>query len=857
MGRIERPRAMHGLGNLPSSLPDEAALSFRAAGWDGLLADQLAVPGLMGVLGRAGVAMLHQRPDYSIVSVNDRCCDLLGRTAEAIAEWPLEAFVDPRDKARVAELYHPLGVPSHRSASEVRYVRPDGSGGWCDLHVCHLGGGGSGEPASIVTVLLDVTARREAEQKFRDCEEHHRYTVDLAPQINWTASPSGMIEEASPRWMEVTGIEPQNALGIGWLSAVHPEDVAPTIASWTASLEAKVHLDVEYRLRTLEGEHRWFRARAAPRLDERGEVVRWYGTLENIDDRRRAETDLRESEERFRLAAHAANLGIWDFDAINDRREWSDEFKEMLGLPRDTAPEVDNALPLVVPEDRHLLEALIDAVHAGDSNHRFDITLRVRRADTGDERWMRTSGWRIHAPGGRLERILVTIRDVTEEYTAEQRVRWAASHDSLTCLPNRADFTDAFEAAIARAEANGSTLALVLFDIDNLKVTNDTIGHDAGDLLLLTFARRLIDNLGPGAFISRLGGDEFAAFMETKCEADVVSRISATLEALREPFLHEDSALDCQATAGAAFFPREGTSATDLLKNADIALYAGKAGQRGGLSTFQPEMRANIQRRASMLSVARTALRDRRILPFYQPKVDLTDGRIVGFEALLRWRHDMFGIQSPETVAAAFEDLNLATALGERMLDCICDDIARWLDRGLDIGSVAFNVSPAEFRRDDLFDRVLERLHHGAIPPSILELEITETVFMGRGAEAVAATLGAFHREGMKIALDDFGTGYASLTHLQAFPVDVIKIDRSFVANVTAGTGDAAIVDAVIGLAGRLGMSVVAEGIETQAQADYLTGRGCTHGQGYLFGRASSAEDVEALVRDGYGRRAV
>ena len=392
----------------------------------------------------------------------------------------------------------------------------------------------------------------------------------------------------------------------------------------------------------------------------------------------------------------------------------------------------------------------------------------------------------------------------------------------------------------------------MLFDVDHLKETNDTIGHDAGDLLLQTLADRLTNFFGKRGAIGRLGGDEFAAILERTDEGTLVVEAQAALDALREPFTYDGRIVDCQATAGGSVFPQHGASAAELLKAADIALYAGKERNRGGFLPFRAAMRADLQRRSSMISVARDAARDNRIVPYYQPKVSLKDDAVCGFEALLRWRHPTLGVQAPGTIAAAFEDLDLATGISERMFAQIIDDMRGWLDDGVEFGRIAVNLSPAEFRHESLVSRILERLHHSGIATSRIELEVTETVFLGRGADSVAEALNVFSREGVKIALDDFGTGYASLTHLKAFPVDVIKIDRSFVSNLDTDPDDAAIIDAVVGLGHKLGMEVVAEGIETNVQARYLLDRGCDYGQGYLFGKASPAAAVPFIVADQY-----
>ncbi|MBB4857703.1 diguanylate cyclase (GGDEF)-like protein/PAS domain S-box-containing protein [Novosphingobium chloroacetimidivorans] len=802
---------------------------------------------MIDALSQANVGFVYRALDGRILAANDFFCELMGRRREELADVTLEQYSHPDEIGPLLDLFREHVRDATPFHAERRFLRPDGTHTWCLVHVSFLCDG-NGRPTGTIAVVLDDTIRRNAEAELRESEAHYRHSCELAAQIRWTAAPDGAILEVSSRWANVTGRSVREALGHGWMRALHKDDVATTCGAWEDVLVSMDPLDVSHRLRTADGTDRWFRARAAPRLDDAGKVVRWYGTLEDIDDRKRTEEALRESEERFRLAAKAAGLGIWDFDAVQDRREWSDDFKRMVGLPLDAEPDPAVALALVVPEDRQLLQELVDAVEVNDSEHRFEVVLRIRRADNGEERWMQTSGWRIDGPNGRLERVLVTIRDVTEQRNADERVRWTANHDALTGLPNRAYFNQHLETAIARAREHGETLALVIFDIDNFKEANDTIGHDGGDALLRAFSARLTAGIGERGFVARLGGDEFAAFVQVMDEKALSGLVLPSLQDVADHLECDAHGIACEATAGAALFPRDGFSTDELLKAADIALYAGKSAQRGTLTMFRPQLREPVQRRASMLATARNVIADERVMPFYQPKVRLADGRIAGFEALMRWRHDELGVLGPDRLWAAFEDFNLATALGERMLDGVCRDIARWREEGFDFGRVAVNLSPAEFRREDLFDRVMACLHRSRVAPSMLELEVTETVFMGRGADSVSDVLERFHREGISLALDDFGTGYASLTHLQAFPVDVIKIDRSFVTHLAPDSANAAIVDAIIGLAERLGMDVIAEGIEAAQEARYLRERGCGYGQGYLFGRAMAANAVLRLL---------
>lgn len=302
--------------------------------------------------------------------------------------------------------------------------------------------------------------------------------------------------------------------------------------------------------------------------------------------------------------------------------------------------------------------------------------------------------------------------------------------------------------------------------------------------------------------------------------------------------------MDCGVSIGGAIFGVHGDKAADLLKAADLALYASKAAGRGRLTLFHSSLRAEAQQRSSMIRMARRIIDEQLLMPYYQPKVDLCSGRVLGYEALLRWRHPRLGVQLPGTIAAAFDHGELSVSLTRIMLDAVLRDLSCWLRDGGNPGRVAINASAADFMQDDFPAYVLHRLDHFGVPPAHVEIEVVEGVFMGRGADQVAQALHRFVDAGIRVALDDFGTGFASLTHLKQYPVDVLKIDRSFISHDGEDAGDAAIVDAIVKLGQSFGMEVVAEGVETPEQARRLLRQGCRVGQGYLFGRPQPFAEI-------------
>ena len=480
--------------------------------------------------------------------------------------------------------------------------------------------------------------------------------------------------------------------------------------------------------------------------------------------------------------------------------------------------------------------------HAIARGSEGNTVLRLRRAD-GERRWVELFLAPVRSESGAVTHFVGVLNDVTYRKDAEARLNHLANHDPLTGLPNRNLLHDRLAHAIARRREG---MAAVLFlDLDRFKLINDSYGHDVGDELLKAVAARLSGCLRGEDTVARLGGDEFVVLLEDLPGIDAAASIAGKIAArLAEPLSVGGRELPLAASIGIALYPRDGRVPQDLLKNADTAMYRAKEAGRGGFCFFAGEMNMHALRRLTLENELRRALDGGELEVFYQPQVAMDSGRLLGAEALVRWRHPLKGLVAPADFIPVAEETGLIVALGEQVLRAACRQIADWQRRGLPPLTVAVNLSPRQFRQADLVATIAGILAETGADPARLELEITEGAAMQNADEAVAA-LRRLRAMGVGLAIDDFGTGYSSLSYLKRFPIDKLKIDRSFVQGVPDDGDDTAIVQAIAAMAGSLKLKLLAEGVESEAQRAFLESLGCAEAQGWLFGRALPAADFE------------
>ena len=563
----------------------------------------------------------------------------------------------------------------------------------------------------------------------------------------------------------------------------------------------------------------------------------------------RARHALRQSEERYALAALAANDGLWDWDLVRDRCDFSPRWRAMLGLEKTPLlPLAREWLDRVHPDDAPRLRAELEALLAG-SSPRLESEHRLRHAD-GTWRWVLVRALALREGAARPSRLAGSMTDISARKRAEEELRRAAMHDALTGLVNRAYFLESLERAVARVQRRPDrTIALLFLDLDRFKQINDSLGHLAGDRLLASIARRLQSCIRPGDVLARLGGDEFAVLLDDLKEATDATRIAERMqEALHAPLKSEASEVVVTASIGIAFGGADLDGHEELLRDADLAMYRAKASGKARYEIFDTGSRATERARLELENDLRRALERGELRVHYQPIVDVRDGRIVAFEALARWAHPQRGLLNAAAFIPLAEESGTISALGRWVLREALTQIGQWQrdypsDRPL---TVSVNLSPREVLQPRLPSNVADALREANVAAGSLALEITESLFVDTG-DATLATLRELASLGVRLHLDDFGTGYSSLSYLHRFPISAVKIDRYFISRLDAPECEE-IVRSVVELAKRLGMDTIAEGAEADDQRGRLADIGCHLLQGYACARPVPPREAEALL---------
>ncbi|MDE3086593.1 MAG: EAL domain-containing protein [Acidobacteriota bacterium] len=693
-----------------------------------------------------------------------------------------------------------------------------------------------------IGLLGRVTAEREAAVVgLRQSERRFKALVSNASDIIIVVDPGGMLEYVSPAFERQLGISAAPYFARSAAEFIHPVDVR-SITEAFPLLAADPSQSLETRVRIRDGRGRWrhFETTITDRThdpDVRGIV----GNLHDI-------TELLEANERFRSAFEDAPIGI-ALTSLDGRIQRANRaFGTIVGLTADGVVGI-RIQSLSCPQDAGLDTGQRRLLASGHSEG-FELEKRLQHAD-GHEVWAHVHVSVVRDSGGRPLHLIEQIQDVTDQRRMRDRLAHAAIHDPLTGLPNRTLFLDRLGVALSRAQRQHHQVAVAFLDLDRFKLVNDGLGHGAGDDLLQAVAQRIAGALRDEDTVARFGGDEFTILWEGVAdEAEAVTVARRVLEELQRPFDLQGSPVYVSASIGVAL--TDGTALpSSLLRDADAAMYLAKDEGRGRVAVFDGKGHAVALESLHVMNELHRALAQGEFRVHYQAIVDVETQEVVGSEALVRWMHPDRGLLLPDQFIKVAEDCGLIVPLGDWVLTEACRQTARWnrtaAVRGVAPVEINVNVSPRQLASPDFPAAVERALSESRIDPSLVCLEITEGTLM-RDERAAADALGRLRALGVQIGIDDFGTGYSSLSYLKHFPIDSLKVDRTFVEALGAGSDESAIVAAVVGLAHSLGLVAVAEGVETERAMFELRRLGCDRAQGFLLSRPAPVEEHEHLL---------
>src|SRR5512139_1033208 len=702
----------------------------------------------------------------------------------------------------------------------------------------------------LAAVLGMAMGHRDALAALRESEERFRLISGMATDLLYTcekaAEGSLVVDWATASADRVFGFSVDEILERGcWRCHVHPDD-RPEFDRNITHLAPGERSECELRIIARDGSTRHIRAYTRA-VELEGGRHYLYGACQDITDRKRTEEALRESEARYRaLAEHSADW-IWSID-VQGRHTYSNQAGgSILGYELEELLAMDNT-SLVHPDDLPLYQETVANALANQSGWQ-GVSLRWQHRD-GSYRILESSASPQFSEAGQLVGFQGVDRDITERKQAEEHIEYLAHHDALTGLPNRILLRDRFAHALAMAERSRSRVALLFLDLDKFKRVNDTLGHAAGDRLLLEVVTRLGHCTRETDTISRQGGDEFILLLNDVPDPEAVERIAdEILTRVGEPLDINGHALITSCSIGIAVYPEDGSDFDSLLQKADIAMYNAKDAGRNTWRFFNDQMNQQAYEHLLLQNRLHEAILRSEFRLVYQPQLEIGSGRVVGVEALLRWNNGELGEVVPARFIPVAEDCGLIVPIGAWVLQEACHQAQSWREAGWPDLTMSVNLSALQFRRAGLAETVESVLRSSGLPPHLLELELTESVLL-QDVDHNLDMVRQMKALGVQLTIDDFGTGYSSLSYLKRFAVDRLKIDRSFVRDINSDADNAAIVRAVIQLARSLRLDIIAEGVETEAQLAFLREEGCQEVQGYLFSRPLAPAAFEIFLRD-------
>jgi PAS domain S-box-containing protein/diguanylate cyclase (GGDEF)-like protein len=713
--------------------------------------------------------------------------------------------------------------------------------------------GGAGHVAAIVT---DVTARYTALVQIPDREEFLQGILDTVVDGIITIDQLGLIRDFNPSAAIIFGYQPSEVVG-KTITMLMPEPYRSEhhdyIKRYLETGEGSV-IGQRREMVGLRKDGTIFPIEIAISELEVGDQRHFTGVVRDITERKEAERALRASEERYALAARGANDGLWDWNLEANTIYFSPRFKAMLGYRNDEIGDSpEEWMNRIHRDDVDQFCDDVDA-HLSGRTMTFKSEYRIRRK-SGEILRMLARGVAVRHEDGTPYRMAGSQSDITDRKHAEERLIHDALHDAMTGLPNRTLLIDRLGQALARIKRNpDSGFAMAVFNLDRFRMVNESLGHGAGDDLLLAVSRRLENQIDPGDTLARLGADSFAILMEyTPNEKTARASVARIKKTIGQPFRLGGREVFTSASVGIVMGEADYATPGDMLRDAELAMSRAKRDGKGKTETFYSTLRHEAVGLMEAETDLRKAIEEERVVPYYQPIIALNTGRVVGFEALARIEHPVRGVIPPAEFIHIAEETGLIVPMCEQIMSQACTQAAAWqeifdLEGKL---SVSVNLSARNLADENLFGMLEQVLADTRLAPGSLHVEITESLIMSN-PELMEQTLERLKTLDLCVALDDFGTGYSSLSYLQRFPLDILKIDRSFVARMVSEARDQELVRIIVMLAHTLGLDVVAEGVETAGHADALRALNCEYAQGFHYAAPVPGEEAADMLRSGF-----